>query len=357
MHVTVIGNRSKPRSVKLELPPVKESVRLLRDPFSAARAASQKSSVRAAKDTNFVVSRDFRKLFLRGAEGELITIPIPNSPNCHTPPNPRVFRPPPGEAIVAVGRLAATRTIAVATLSPDGVIIHELSPRLCTSVRRKQYTWIRKAAFPYNPSWIADANKPAKLGTLFHLGPNEPLLLHDGGKILFRFEAETFCVWHFPVIAPIQQGGILSWMRDGTDPAWVHHHAEPTQLLKLPSGTQDIRNGLGGYLAARISPTTWQVLDAKGEVTHTREIPLDYEVLSVIIDKEPSFFVLDSARTGVFCFDGEKMEPCFKLSSPVRTIHATAASWYIAFVTEDDELCIYSREHKTFVLRMRLGGP
>lgn len=360
LHVTVFGKQGKPRTARLELPPSKAAVRLLRDPFQVARAIPQKSKVRLAPETNIVFSRCDRKLFCLGAEGELVTIPIPNSPNCTTLPKPRIFRPPSGERIMGVGRLVNSRTIVVATSRNELSFIHYLSPRLGASLRHRRYGWeidSSPTVASYVPAWFFDDHVPTRLGEIYQSEKDRSLLLYDGGRALFKFDEERVSNWDGPVTALQHTSEGLSWLRYGESSTWMTFQNGIRNGIDLPKGTTDVRYGQGNYLAARTSPVRWQVIDPKGHEVYRCEIPTEYEVIGVANLKTFVFFVLDQARLCMFTRDGNETVQQFSLSSPVKTIHTTAGCWLIAFITEDNELCIFSREFNTFILRMRLGEP
>jgi hypothetical protein len=357
LHVTVAHESKKSKSACIALPPGNSAVRLLRDPFEVARAQTQKSRVRIAPDTNIVLSRDCRKIFLLGAEGELLTIPIPNSPNCTNAPKPRIFRPPPGETLAAVGRLMGNRTTAVATFEGETVNIHELSPRGCTSQRQMQYEWKSSSEIDevaYCPPWVAERQSPKYLGRLIQLRPDSELIIYDGKQILFQAQHNWFYQWRYSARDVFQDSSVLSWLSVFPIPVWTTCSTN-METLTLPPTTSTVRCLPGGFLAARVSLTSWQILNAKGQEEGTREIPGGVEVLGVVKSNDYLFYVLDESRMQINCIGPDKTETCFTAPAPIKVIEASPTCWLITFITEDDELFVYSRDHKTLVLRMRLG--
>ncbi len=358
LHLTVFAKRGKPRTARLELPPSNLAVRLLRDPFQVARAKTQKSRLDLGATTNLVFSRDDRKLFLLGAAGELVTIPIPNSPNCNTPPKPRIFRPPPNERIIGVGRLLHTRTIAVATFHGENAFVHELSPRLGSSTHSRRYGWeinSSREIIHHVPQWFRQDDAPIRLGELLQIDKDQSFLLYDGGRMLFKFEEERVYNWDSPVTSVQHAASDVFWLRNGKPPTLMTFRGGIPTGIEMPPNTSDIRCAHGGYFAAQTNSTTWHLLDPKGTIVETRELPPEYEVLGVSNAKSTAYYALDRKRTTIYCFTSNQVETCCTLSSPIKSVKTTVGCWYIAFLTEDDELCIYSREFKTFVLRMRLG--
>lgn len=359
LHVTVVGHKRKPRSVQLVLPPGNLAVRLLRDPFRVAQTKPQKSPVRIAKDTNIVFSRDYAKLFLQGAEGELLTIPIPNSPNWNRLPNPRVFRPPTGERIVGVGRLLRSKKIAVMTVAGESAFVHQLSPRLCTSIGLRRYAWeFNSSPLPmlHFPKWFRDPTVQSPLGQLFQINTEGALALYDGESMLHKLEGESVRIWTFPVSAVAQGTDMLHWFNQHDTLLTTSAPGKPLIHTKLPETTTEVYRGPASYIAARIAPTKWEIVDEKDTVHHSRDIAPECKVLGFARLKEFTFYVLDPTRTRIIALSGESETTCYSSAVPIKAIHATPACWLIAFVTEDDELFIYSSEHQKLILRMRLGA-
>lgn len=358
LDVTVTHESKKPKSARIALPPGNAAVRLLRDPFEVARAQTQKSRVCIAPDTNIVLSRDSRKIFLRGAEGELVTIPIPNSPNCNELPKPRIFQPPPGETLAAAGRLMGTRTIAAVTLAGETVNIHELSPRGCTSVRQKQYHWgsVRQNDHvSYCPPWSPNDPSSPRLGRLIQLHTDGEFIIHDSEQVLFHTRNELIARWRFPVERVTQDSTLLHWFETSGVHSWSTLSYSGVDSLVLPHDTLDVCKTSSDLLGVKVSDTTWNIIDTKCNIRTSRHIPLRNMVLGVANSNEFLFYVLDESRMQINCIGPDKTETCFTAPAPIKTIEVAPTCWLIAFITEDDELFVYSRDHKRLVLHMRLG--
>ena len=357
LHVTVVGGRSKPVSARLELPQRNVAVRLLRDPFQVARAVPQNTQVRIAEKSNILISRDFRKLFLRGSEGELITIPIPNSPNVKQLPKPRIFRPPPGETLLAVGRLIGP-TIAAVTKDDDGILLHELSTRTSTSSRHTRYVWDR-----LSDSFEGRALAPCtggddyndRLGTLVQHDNASELLLFDPPHAAYRLREPAICLWCHPVACVCHAGSTLYYVQATSPPIFRWHKSDQQHSLKLDPTADKFLLSPSGYVATRNPPNTWHVWDQSGKLMASRNIPAEYEVLGFMGPNEFAFFALDASRTRILSIDAQKTESCFTSPAPIKTIHATPGCAFIAFLTVEDELCVYVHGYKALVLRMRMG--
>lgn len=358
LEVSITHESKKSKSARIALPPGNTAVRLLRDPFEVARAQTQKSRVCIAPDTNIVLSRDSRKMFLRGAEGELITIPIPNSPNCKEPPNPRIFRPPPGETLAAAGRLMGTRTIAALTLAGGTVNIHELSPRGCTSVAQKQYKWKSFSESDHViccPPWTRDVTRQTRLGHLIQLQARGEFLVYDGIHVLFRTDHDWFHLARHEVENFTLDNGIVHFFQTAGVQTWVRETYQGSDVRTLPSDARESRIAPGEFIAVRISDTLWEIFDTKIQNQTTRHIPANCMVLGVADSKDFVFYVLDEQRIHINCIGPDKIETCFTAPAPIKAIEASSTCWLIVFITEDDELFVYSRDHKKLVLHIRLG--
>lgn len=356
--VTVVGPKGKPKTIALELPTGNVAVRLIRDPFRVARAVPQKTPVMPAHDTNLIISRDDRLLFFRGMNGELITLPIPNSPNYKELPKLRVFRPPPDEKIIAVGRLMEARTIGVATRKDDDVIVHRLSHRMSASVATHQYALeppSRPRAWKHVPSWLENAQAEAPLGQLFQIDKGDSLLLHDSGLMMFDLNKSICRVSDFPASRACQTYAGLSWLHQDEPNRWFTRTGSKHNELKLPSKIHNVHPMNGGMLLVQLTPQKVRVLDSEGVLAHERELPAGVELLGAVYVKKYQYYVLDSTRSQILRLEDDKTETCIKWPTPIKAITSSIGCWSIAFLTEDDQLCVYGREYDTLTLRMRLG--
>jgi hypothetical protein len=71
---------ARAREALLDVPPADTAVRLLRDPFNAHVAARCRVSAPIGIRNNILFAPDGRRLYLRGADGSLVIIRVPNSP-------------------------------------------------------------------------------------------------------------------------------------------------------------------------------------------------------------------------------------------------------------------------------------
>jgi hypothetical protein len=126
--VTVSGSQGlRPRSVTLDLPEQRAAVQLLRDPFGNAVTARHKALAGVDVRSAMVFSTDGRRLYLRTADGGLVTIQIPNSPRAQVG-KPAVFKPPAGH-VIAVAASPLNKRVVVICRHADEAAIHLLRRR------------------------------------------------------------------------------------------------------------------------------------------------------------------------------------------------------------------------------------
>lgn len=359
VEVTVVGPNDKPKSISLELPKGNAAVRLIRDPFRVARTVPQKTAVLPAPDTNLVLSRDDRLLFFQGLNGELCTMPLPNSPNFKDLPKLRIFRPPHGERIIAVGRLTESRSVGVATVHGEEVVVHRLSHRMSASLLARRHTWELSSSPPpvtHFPVWFNNPEARGPLGQLFQLSGIDTFFLHDSARMLFKIEKDVIRIWDFPTPTACQTHNGVFWQRHWEQAMWMCNNGATQTSRPLPPALQSVHPMLGGQLLIQLTPRTVRIVDSEGVLAYEGEIPPDVKLLGGVYAKNYQLYVLDSSRTQLLCLEDGKAEICCKSSAPIKTITASLNCWLIAFLTEEDELCVYAGEYKTLILRMRLGA-
>jgi len=128
LRLTVSGSQGlRPRTVTLDVPEQRAAVQLLRDPYGKAVATRYKALARVDARSAMVFSTDGRRLFLRTADGGLLTVQIPNSPRS-TVGKPAVFNPPEGHVIAVGASLLNKRTVVVCRHA-DEAVVHLLHKR------------------------------------------------------------------------------------------------------------------------------------------------------------------------------------------------------------------------------------
>jgi hypothetical protein len=157
------------------------------------------------------------------------------------------------------------------------------------------------------------------------------------------------------VTAAHQENATLYWVDSARTRTWVQYNGDKRHELPLNPDTHDVRCAPGGFVAMQESATTWRVVNASGELQSTMDVPSDNHVVGFITGAKGGFVVMDVSRTRISFMTKDAQETWVTAPAPIKTVHAIPGCWLIAFITEEDELCIYSFDHKTLLLRMRLG--
>jgi hypothetical protein len=107
--------------VALDLPDDATCARLLRDPFGAEAPVPRRISPGTTPASNLVFSGNGTKIFARGCDGEILALPVPNSPRAIPG---RVRRYDIGQKTPVVAAGLAGRAVAVVTAREGGVFLH-----------------------------------------------------------------------------------------------------------------------------------------------------------------------------------------------------------------------------------------
>jgi hypothetical protein len=237
-------------------------------------------------------------------------------------------------------------------------LVHELSPRGCTSVTCKSYSWDRISdtfeELEISPCVQGnDAND--RLASLIQGQAKGSLFLYDPPYAIFHFSGETIRLGPHPVGVGYQDGTVHYYVHSVAPPVFYSYTHEHSNSLKLDSSVQRCLLAPGGFIATNDSSTKWQVMNIAGELQSTTMIPPEYQVLGFITGKGGGFVVMDATNTRISFVTNDSNETWFDAPAPMRTINVIPGCMLMAFSTVENELCVYSRDHKTFFLRMRLG--
>jgi len=385
---TTSSGNVRPRSATLELPPARVAVQTLRDPFAAAVAPRQATSVRPDPTSSIVFAIDGRRLYVRGSAGSLVTFQIPNSPRATIGP-PAVFVPPPGERVVAVGHGMKGKRTVVVTAATRAVVLHVLSKR-GTSVGRTQ-----RYAIPddYAPSPVAEI-LPLAVFESEHAGyvDAEGMVVElkrlNGGPAALVWRGDA----HARTCLPLRNG--LVYLQSVNEPepgkrAWPPKLAVvavplagpntwqlDTHALDLQGANKEAcvfsfvhsRDPLRSLVVCVKRAASWMIQRAAAAPSQrdrwaTIACPEDHTLVAAIErtgQDAPHFFwsivTLDATRTRLELRDIHHTETL--VTSPSRIAHASVscAAPLIAFHTESGELFIYSYSLKTILYRAAPGA-
>ncbi|UQA57501.1 hypothetical protein [Polyangium aurulentum] len=355
IEVRAFVGRRAPRAARLDLPAEALTVRLLRDPFGAVSAAPLlvHAGMAFAPGTNILFGWDDKKIFLRGALGELLTIPVPNSPNVQPPPHPRVFRPPVGEVLVGVGERRG-RAGQLAVTQRDGeLIVHTLSRRLGASAGSARFRCAEAVA------------EDARLGLLcpldeeiffFHDARGRLLRLADGEAQVFQMRIAALCHHVDPImVTPGAPPNVLTVGSDKQRKIFVK------TAMVVPVKARGEEAVLGwGVVALRVSNATWVVhVGPAGSDLRRTPRPGD-EVVGVVQNVDPSrtgLVVLDASRTRIEHIGETATTTWVTSAAPITYARASDMKGHIALITEDGALSVYSPHERARVLHLVPRAP
>jgi hypothetical protein len=293
VHVTVCpAGPSRQRTVVLDLPPERECVRLLRDPFGLAVSPRRAGPPGVDIDAGMVFSEDARRLYLRGRMGELITVLVPNSARMPVPP-PAVFSPPAGQTVVAAGfNRNLKRTMAVCC-GQDRYFLSRLSKSSLTAVETDEHPFEDDRPMPAEPAGA----------------PLQPLIYPGNGTCRFVDAEENVIVLAGSKATRVAGDSAVTLVK-GNRPR------RPPMTLELPPGTPMV-----------------------GALT----IGADTEAV-----------LLDDSRTRVELFRKGRGEVLFTSGAPIHRVHIDDGKRLIGFFTDHGEVGVYSLRARQMV--SRLGG-
>lgn len=340
----------------LELPPSSALGRILRDPFEEA-PPRRPATGRIAAASPLVFSIDGRRLWARGAAGELLTIPIPNSVRAKLGHIGAVTFPA-DAAVVAVG-LCGKRT-RVVVRDDDGYVFHLLSKRGNSVVDS-----LRLASTDGSMPSV-----PPRMRALGTAGSNHTFWV-DGDGILVEATNGTFSqtvVRDVMALRPTWTG-LAVLAAEPRPPHVVATQVSATGTTEfVPNGVRLSSpslsteaffgdDGMARTVVHRRSDTTWTLV-RQFEVTHVRLTPGSTCVGCVELLGPPSttyLVVLDDDRTGISLKTSNSETLLLRSSSRIASITVSDVSREIAYLTEAGELVVFSSAAKQELLRMNAG--
>lgn len=371
LHVRVFVERGAPqttppggarqRDARLTLPEPRDAVRLLRDPFGVSRAAPSTSEARLERGAGIVFNSSFQQIFVRGARGELFTIPIPNSPNQWPAPKVRAFHPPPGQELIGVSPRRDGRSLVALTSDGATFFLHTLSKRGCTSARCDELRIDNQSEEPTLVTGRAPtpaATPKEALGSVF-LVNRRPLYFYDGVSRLYQLAQGAARVCQSRVVAAYQESELLFWAHADGAPAIVNASADSSHATKLDLNLLGAVFGPDGAVALRTpgreGADQWTLRGPGGRELFSCYVDNSEEVIGVLHGSAPGLLVLDAQRTHIRSVREGTEEAWISASAPITSAAASSGGALVAFLIEAEELCVYSRADKALVLRLLMG--
>jgi hypothetical protein len=366
-----------PREVSLPLPPPRASARLLRDPFAATMATPRAAQKGLAPASNLLFAPNATKLFTRGASGEIISYPIPNSPRAPAG-RPKRYRAAANGVVTAVGWHA--RGLTMLTITEQELILESTStnapsalrgsiPRpedLALSTSSKEDP-LRPLLFrPYGPRLVAVALDAA--GTLFEIS-------NDFDPPVTRIATGVTAVAPLGQhVAFIGSGGDASDRLSGITPIrrgiqTIPPTAIPTlvggyHLVKLGSdraaGSIEALSGDGSFQAcfgyAESAPPSrgliaiqqygeeWTIHGASSPPPLLHP-PKDTRVVGVwqaSEDADPMLVLLDEDRRAISLYGLHSARELPRASDEITQVTLSTARPYLAYATVSGEVVVLS---------------
>jgi hypothetical protein len=381
--VTVSGSQGlRPRTVTLDLPEQRAAVQLLRDPFGHAVAARYKALAGVDVRSAMVFSADGRRLYLRTADGGLLTVQIPNSPRAQVG-QPAVFKPPAGH-VIAVGVSPLNKRAVVICRHGDDAAAHLL--------RRRG----RRASMTERYGGMAAGTDDGMLRPLGLLaGPPRPEGFLKGTQLCF-VDADGHCVRISGGRLTTSSGKSVVASRATRD-AFVYVErsvlrtysgksvgVERSQLtsvkvmragkngelqlttaaVDLPGSSRDTRYYFGaGGLANLVaySPAESRCTIIHRLQTVTFDVPPSHTVIGMVdlrtvkhgytVD-QPFAVAIDGNRTAIELLCPGECRRLLTTTAPITSAAASDADRVIAFITQSGELGVYSCSVNAMVLRL-----
>jgi hypothetical protein len=306
-----------------------------------------------APGSNILFGWDDKRIFLRGVRGELLTIPVPNSPSLQTSPKPRVFRPPAGEVLVGAGTRRGQAEQLAVTQTGGELVVHTLSKRGGASVGCARFRLARAVA------------EDAPLGLLCPLPYEVSYFLDARGRLLSLVNGEAKIVEER--VTAVRHGyDDLTLVTDGAPPAVRVIHSRkivtdrPAMEVPADARGRGAVFGPSGIVALRTSDETWVVRRGRDKADLHRTTRAGDVVVGVVDNADASrsgLVVLDASRTRIERIGQGAVETW--VTSPAPILHARVSDMkgHIAFLTADGALCVHEPHARARVLYLAPRAP
>jgi hypothetical protein len=371
----------RPRTLTLDVPEQRAAVQLLRDPFGQAVAARHKALAGVDVRSAMVFSADGRRLYLRTADGGLLTIHIPNSPRAQVG-KPAAFKPPAGH-VIAVGVSPLNKRAVVICRHINEAVVHLLRRRGRTAGMTECFSGMLAET---------DDGLLRPLGVL--AGPHRPESTILKGLHMCFVDADGHCVRIGRVTTFSEKYVVAS---RATRDAFVYIEKSPlrtysgksvdverslltsvkvmrvgkdgdveltTAAVDLPGSSRDTRYYFGaGGLANLIaySPAESRCTIIHRLQTVTFDVPPSHTVIGMVdlrtiehdrtVDK-PFAVAIDGDRTAIELLRPGECRRLLTTTAPITSAAASDADRVIAFITQSGELGVYSCSVDAMVLRL-----
>jgi hypothetical protein len=377
--LTVHGASSAPKNLLLDLPDERACARLLRDPFEEATAAPQFVKHTTVPASNLVFASNGATLFVRAANGGVISYPVPNSPRARIG-RPKLYRPRDGKTVAAVGRLG--RANAVITAQDDLVHFEYVSKRSSQITEGNYKSIYEKIAFtppdvsgslqpcfrlllePYAKSEVlaVDAH-----GLLFQLRQSKPSDKLEPGVIGSAWLVASEVLAIAPVYSRIVYVGC-----DNSKSKWrIVSMSNDVFQIDLPFEEIPTKAFFGyggalthqtfGFLALEKNEWTWVIISAGGETYHPR--PEGTRVVGVTYIKpqdntqrnEPALLLLEADKRTLTLRGITRSLRVHTAPAPIEHLTTSTNAPYVAYSTIEGEVVVYSLHYENKLCHFAAG--
>lgn len=353
------------RQIELELPDPAACAQLLRDPFSAAVARRRSLETRSALQ-NLVFHPPGNKLWARTERGDLIVLPVPNSPR------EIVGKPKHHETLsrfpqVAVGRVG--RTTVLVSINPVSRALNlvRFGTPLSHGLAEGEYEFLDPRNMPL-----------FQYGSLslcvWHGGEKPGLyLLDEAGSLLRLFgeDGKRRCeiVHHHTLTMTLSRSGLCYAAYDqregGHVRVYVNGHFAPIQSWSEPEvpsraffGYGPIATSLPFGLLALGHEDHWDICHLRGRTEV--EVPRTLSVRGVMQDEnyEETLIVVEGeGHSQTLSLHGKHgTRRLVKTDAPITAVCGCQQLPFIAYGTEAGEISVYSLRHGKGVLNFARGA-
>lgn len=354
-----VYSQGQRKTSQLALPPQEILLRLLHDPFrESSEAESRYSKEALAHESQFIFSDKGLKIAVKLANGKLAIYSIPNSPRETQIGKINYFEPPEGYHIVALS--LQNKRLFVITKGNNRLHFHNFSDVRGDSVvdvAVSQNLHINKASDQFYHLHYA---KHSGHHAISLVDKKNSLRTMQWFPHLERFKTANK---HVTGIIYIGQHQVYVTVNQQSRVATIHAETLFQRLDKLT--VKDIRLKTTAFFYAHKNELSialpqadhhWLVINHQAKQIEIVVEPND-EVIGVVLgcfmnSHRPCSLITIDANRRCFFLNDEEQTIAIKAKGLIKNAIVNQRHPYIAYQTEDNELCVYSLAHKTHLLHV-----
>jgi hypothetical protein len=334
------------RAVSLLLPGPSIATRLLRDPFRAAHPGKSSMKTTMDRQTNLLLARDGRRIFARGVNNTLVMIPFPNSPRGQTG-NPKQVSVL-GGRLFAVGQSSSNSRTLIACTTDSTITVHRMSKAGNTTAM----------SYPFSVDAAAPRIGP-HLHSLSEVGQHQFVFADDDG-VIFGLRQGSVTRLATSALATYVQPDSFAFIVEQNGVAKVQTVLRSAQVGEFGLGEgRKLCNLDGPIITACFGPgpryavrhgTTWSIMHGADDPISRRVQPNVVGVVPWLVKQSPALVALGEQRCTVTLVGESNSTVIATTTAAIRTITVGDNYSHIAWLTEANELTVYSVEAETALL-------